>query len=117
MWSHQTVLGFSTMSKLTALSISCESWNEMVPKKHVAAGFRTVGLFPPSLDAAMRARLRLDQDNGVKDKVMKAAWLKHRETRRADVLLLAPKRASQKRKRKTANVAGRLLTVELLKKI
>lgn len=104
------------MSKPAALSIGCESWNEMIPKKHIEAGFRTAGLFPPSLDA-MRARLRLYQDNGVKDKVTKAAWLKHRETLRDDILSLPPKRTSQKRKRKTIDVAGRLLTVELLEEI
>jgi hypothetical protein len=104
------------MSKPAALSIGCEAWNEMVPKKNIEAGFRTAGLFPPSLDA-MRARLRLYQDNGVKDKVAKAAWLKHREAIRDDILSLPPKRTSQTRKRKTIDIAGRLLTVELLEQI
>jgi hypothetical protein len=110
------MLGYVDMSKHSALAIGCEAWNEMVPKKHIEAGFRTAGLFPTSLDA-MRARLRLYQDNGVRDKVTKAAWLKHREAMRDDILSLPPKRTSRKRKRKTIDVAGRLLTVELLEEI
>lgn len=109
-------LGFITMTKEAALKIGCEAWSEIVPKKHIEAGFRTAGLFPPSLDA-MRSRLRLYQDNGVQGKATKASWLQHRERMRAEVLLLPPKRTAQKRKRKTIDVAGRLLTVALLEEI
>lgn len=104
------------MTKPAALAIGCAAWNEMVPKKHIEAGFRTAGLFPPSLET-MRARLRIYKDNGVKDKATRASWLKNREAVRDDLLTLPPKRTTQKRKRKTIDVAGRLLTVALLKQI
>jgi hypothetical protein len=110
------MIGFITLSRQHVLSVGCAAWNEVASKRHISAGFATGGLFPLSLEA-MRARLRVYQDNGVKDRATKALWLKHREAMREDVLYLPPKRTTVKRKRKTIDVAGKLLTVALLDEI
>ncbi|KAE8992253.1 hypothetical protein PR001_g20998 [Phytophthora rubi] len=78
--------------------------------ENVKAGFAGCGLFPPS-KPRMDACIENFKRNGTPAPTRLASWLHIKEVVQKEVLVLPP---SKKRTRKTATVAGRLLTKEAL---
>ena len=109
-----------TISKIDAVRIACNAYRQSIMDSPQSAigGFRGTGVWPLSL-VQMRARLALYQTRGVKGDVGKAPWLVHaagvQAQVRNQVLLLPPEKGpKKKRQRTTVDVAGRLITKELL---
>ncbi|KAG6946069.1 hypothetical protein JG688_00016223 [Phytophthora aleatoria] len=81
-------------------------------------GFQECGVWPLSL-VELRARLALYKGGGIKGDISTAEWLTHRDAVIEEVskgiLFLPPVAVTgKKRKRTTVDVAGRLVTRELL---
>jgi hypothetical protein len=98
----------SNISKSESIRLASEAWRDGMLGANCVAGFRASGLFPPNL-VAMNNRLNLFKGG----KERKIEWLKSKEEIRAEVLTLPPP-THKKKKRKTVDVGGRILTKELL---
>lgn len=101
------------MSKESAVAMASAAWMQSLLGKNCVAGFRTAGLFPPSLPN-MTKRLQLFKSGGAKKGVSKAAWLVHQPAVESEILTLPAQVKATEKKRKTVDVAGRLLTREQL---
>lgn len=102
------------MSKEAAVRMGSAAWTESLLGKNCIAGFRTAGLFPPSFPNMSR-RLHLFKSGGAKRESNKAKWLVHKAAVEVDILTLpAREERGSVKKRKTVDVAGRLLTREQL---
>ncbi|KAG2860968.1 hypothetical protein PC129_g10273 [Phytophthora cactorum] len=106
--------------KTNAIEMACTAYQRALINKPTSAvnGFRECAIWPLSL-VELRARLVLYKGGGVKGDISTAAWLTHRDAVidevRKEILLLPPfDITGKKRKRTTVDVAGRLVTRELL---
>ncbi|KAG4061655.1 hypothetical protein PC123_g3478 [Phytophthora cactorum] len=106
--------------KTNAIEMACTAYQRALINKPTSAvnGFRECAIWPLSL-VELRARLALYKSGGVKGDISTAAWLTHRDAVidevRKEILLLPPfDITGKKRKRTTVDVAGRLVTRELL---
>ncbi|KAG3180020.1 hypothetical protein PC128_g15752 [Phytophthora cactorum] len=106
--------------KTNAIEMACTAYQRALINKPTSAvnGFRECAIWPLSL-VELRARLALYKGGGVKGDISTAAWLTHRDAVidevRKEILLLPPfDITGKKRKRTTVDVAGRLVTRELL---
>ncbi|RHY41308.1 hypothetical protein DYB38_010448 [Aphanomyces astaci] len=98
-----------------AVTIASQAWSQHVSSANMIAGFVESGLWPVSLDQ-MLARLSLFKEGGLKKGYTVAGWLKFRKGVQDGELTLPP-RTSELDSSKTVTVAGRLLTVKLLRDI
>lgn len=104
----------NSVSKEAAVRMGSAAWAQSLLGKNCVAGFRTAGLFPLSLPNMTR-RLHLFKSGGAKRSDGKAKWLVHKEAVEREVLTLpAQQQVDSTKKRKTVDVAGRLLTREQL---
>lgn len=110
--SHMLATGSVNFSKADAITIGSKAWKECNFSKNIVSGFRTAGLFPPS---RVNMELRFDRfkHNGVARSNTMAKWLQFKKIVETEVLTLLVA-AVGKRKRKTVDVAGRLLTAAML---
>ncbi|EGZ21756.1 hypothetical protein PHYSODRAFT_376374, partial [Phytophthora sojae] len=101
--------GRNSVDKEEAIRMASAAWVGCKMGENVKAGFAGCGLFPPSKP---RMDMRIDnfRRNGTPASTKLAAWLRI-EVVQKEVLVLP---TSKKRVRKTATVAGRLLTKETL---
>lgn len=108
--------GKMSLSQLDAVRIGCTSYQAAIIERpqNSVSGFRGTGLFPLSLPNLTK-RWELYQRGGVKGNLGKVSWLTTRQVIRSEVLTLPPKvTPTIKRKRKTIDVGGRLVTREFL---
>jgi len=105
--------GNFTTDKASAIKLASLAWEGCNFGSNMAAGFCACGLFPLSLPC-MHESVENFSRNGTPRDIKRADWLKIKDTVREDVLTLPPPRTKRKRQRKTATVAGQLLTHELL---
>ncbi|OQR84327.1 hypothetical protein ACHHYP_13523 [Achlya hypogyna] len=96
------------VTKPAALEIVSKAWPSIQGKNSVA-GFKSCGLYPPSLPAIL-SRLKRFRDGGARVADRTAAWAKEKEHVHAEILVLPPTAAQASRKRKTIDVDGRLMT-------
>lgn len=110
--SHMLATGTVNITKTEAIRIGSEAWLACNFSKNIVSGFKTTGLYPPS---RVNMDLRFDRfkRNGAARGRVMASWLKFKPVVEETVLAL-PAPTTGKRKRKTVDVAGRLLTAELL---
>ncbi|KAG1682411.1 hypothetical protein DVH05_021012 [Phytophthora capsici] len=108
------------ISKSDAIEIACHAFRSAVMRNPINAvnGFRTTGIYPPSLPS-MQARLRLFASGGARGDTGRAVWLKRKaeiqEEIRSSVLQLPPAPYTKgKRARRTVDFVGRLITKEML---
>jgi len=101
------------VDKASAIKLASLAWEGCNFGSNMAAGFCACGLFPLSLPC-MHESVENFSRNGTPRDIKRADWLKIKDTVREDVLTLPPPRTKRKRQRKTATVAGQLLTHELL---
>ncbi|EGZ15635.1 hypothetical protein PHYSODRAFT_374838, partial [Phytophthora sojae] len=102
--------GRNSVDKEEAIRMASAAWVGCKMGENVKAGFAGCGLFPPSKP---RMDMCIDnfRRNGTPASTKLAAWLRIKDVVQKEVLVLPP---SKKRLRKTATVAGRLLTKETL---
>ncbi|EGZ25886.1 hypothetical protein PHYSODRAFT_377580, partial [Phytophthora sojae] len=102
--------GRNSVDKEEAIRMASTAWVGCKMGENVKAGFAGCGLFPPSKP---RMDMCIDnfRRNGTPASTKLAVWLRIKEVVQKEVLVLPP---SKKRVRKTATVAGRLLTKETL---
>jgi len=96
------------VTKPAALEIVSKAWPSIQGKNSVA-GFKSCGVYPPSLPA-MLSRLKRFRDGGARVADRTATWAKEKEHVHAEILVLPPTAAQVSRKRKTVDVDGRLMT-------
>ncbi|KAE9017062.1 hypothetical protein PF005_g7834 [Phytophthora fragariae] len=84
------------LSKKDAIQIACSAYETAIMDRpsNAVSGFRSTGLFPPSL-INMTKRLRVYTNGGARGEIEKEAWLKRqRETvrleARSEILTLPP---------------------------
>lgn len=100
------------IDKQTAIQIGSEAWTQAMAGRNSTAGFKTAGLFPLSYPQMVR-RVELFNSGGAGKEASRARWLIHRPAIVSEVLTLPAQEQKDKRaKRKTVDVAGRLLTRE-----
>ncbi|KAG6618542.1 uncharacterized protein IUM83_01129 [Phytophthora cinnamomi] len=106
--------------KTTAIGMACTAYRRALMDKPSSAvnGFRECDMWPLSM-VQLKARLALYKGGGAKGEIGTADWLKQREAVidevRTEILFLPPVPVTgKKRKRSTADVAGRLVTKERL---
>lgn len=104
--------GLPTISKADAIKIGSIAWNNCNFSANIASGFQSTGLFPVNR-VRMAKRVNAFKCNGVRAGVTIAQWLRDEATIKQDILTLPPVPQTRK-KRKTFDVDGRLLTKEML---
>ncbi|OQR87504.1 hypothetical protein ACHHYP_08712 [Achlya hypogyna] len=102
-----------SVSKHAAVHLASVAWSAAMTGTNAKAGFKACGIYPPSF-AAMEKRLARFGKGGTKADDRDYSWLKHKEKIRSEILTLPPLVDSAERKRKTVNVAGRLLTRDMI---
>lgn len=109
-----------TLSKKTAIEIACDAYRSTIIEhsNNAVEGFRGTGLYPLSL-VQLHKRLGEYQAGGVKGDFGNASWLVRRPnvvaTVQNAILTLPPEPArKQKKRRTTIDIAGRLVTKEML---
>ncbi|KAH9086311.1 hypothetical protein LEN26_020245 [Aphanomyces euteiches] len=105
----------TTISKEAGLKIASAAWTSHMSMSNMKSGFRESGLWPADLQQ-MHARLSLFRDGGLKAGVAVADWLKMKQRVKEEILVL-PKDPGKNDKRKTVDVAGRILSIALLREI
>ncbi len=131
----------STVDKEAALNLCCEAWKLGISPDNMMKGFQTSGLFPLNW-IQMLKRIDLFRKGGklllmltltldikhfditifiiylgvAKSKIVLATWLKEQNAAREEVLVL-PTQLTRTKKRKTVDVAGRVLKISLLDEI
>ncbi|OWZ07637.1 hypothetical protein PHMEG_00019945 [Phytophthora megakarya] len=109
-----------TISKTDAIGIACNAYRAALTTRpsNAVNGFRTTGLYPPSL-LNMQGRLRLFASDGARGNLGKAEWLKRKreiqsEVRSSILLLPLAPGSKGKRRRVTVDFERRLNTKEML---
>ncbi|OQR83424.1 hypothetical protein ACHHYP_14730 [Achlya hypogyna] len=113
--NHMLATASTSITKPLAMRIASVAWATGMCGTSAVAGFKACGIFPPSI-AAMNARLHRFKDGGARVMEQAAAWAQEKEHIRTTVLVLPPATSTGQRKRKTVDVAGRLVTRELVEK-
>ncbi|KAG3169587.1 hypothetical protein PC128_g19106 [Phytophthora cactorum] len=115
-----TLTADGSISKADAIAIACAAFSETIIERpqNAVSGFSGVGLYPPNSEKLLK-RLKHFASGGVKGDVGIAGWLKRRVViqaeARAEVLTLPPEpQRTPKRQRATVDIAGRLVTEEML---
>ncbi|GMF44616.1 unnamed protein product [Phytophthora fragariaefolia] len=108
--------GAVSLSKSMDLELAGLAWRTCNVSANVASGFRACGLYLPSLPR-MTDRLSNFQRNGTSEDLTIAEWLRVKRTVQSNLQVLPVPRNKKCLGRKTATVAGKLLTQALLKQI
>ncbi|KAG3161178.1 hypothetical protein PC128_g20844 [Phytophthora cactorum] len=115
-----TLTADGSISKADAIAIACAAFGETIIERpqNAVSGFSGVGLYPPNSEKLIK-RLKHYASGGVKGDVGTAGWLKRRiviqAEARVEVLTLPPEpQRTPKRQRATVDIAGRLVTKEML---
>ncbi|RHX99122.1 hypothetical protein DYB36_006026 [Aphanomyces astaci] len=105
-----------TISRAAALRIASAAWKDRILPANAVAGFKATGLWPLS-KVQMMKRFNLFKEGGVPKSYLEAFWIERREALRSEMLRLPAKSKKKTSGRKTIDVGGRILTVELLSEI
>jgi hypothetical protein len=98
----------------TGIQLACDSGTDGMRMDNCISGFRATRLFPPSLPRIFERLVLFDQGGVKKHSQWEESWLQRQQVRDTVVLLPAAVKPPRKRKRKRVNVAGRLLTKEMI---
>jgi hypothetical protein len=79
----------------------------------IVSGFSQTGVYPLSYPQLQR-RLKNFMSGGIKKKVGTENWLMHKKVVQNEILVLPAIPNPKKKKRKTVDVSGRLLTKDVL---
>ena len=101
----------SNMSKKTAVRLACSAWAEGVSESNITSGFEASGIWPLS---AVKMKQRLNKFKTNCSKTPNPGWITMKEVIQTEVLTVPRLPRKTTRKRKTVDVAGRILTNELL---
>ena len=112
---QHTMISSAHISKKKAIDIACASYKKSIIDcpRNIVSGFTQTGLFPISYPQMLKRWLNF-QNGGIKKDLGSEAWLKRKVIVQDEILLLPAIPKQQKKKRKTVDVSGRLLTKALL---